>query len=100
MDIEVLKSKLELLDDQIENVLHSGTYTELEIDKTVKALEIEKNLLLRHLDLYENCIKAVDAINYFMKSTEYLKDLYKVKRNIKDITVFNAEILSNNITNS
>ena len=97
MDIDILKSKLELIDEQIENVLHSGVYTEIEIDKAVKALEIEQSLLARHLDLYENCKKAVDAIHYFIKATEYLQEIYKVNRPVNDIYVIDAIELSPNI---
>lgn len=59
MSNDILHSKIELLEEQIENIERSGHFTESEIDKQTLPLREELESLKKQLSLY-----GMDQANY------------------------------------
>ena len=120
MTAELLTSKIELLEEQIENLERSGFFTESEIDRAVVSLRSELEIYKMHLSYCDLSVAATistasvqafgEAIsfavlapaNYGMSDEEYEEgrrkhiELFDQKqaKNPMDIKVVDAEILT------
>lgn len=93
MSNEILQSRIELLEEQIENLQHSGHFTELEIDRKLHLLNSELFHTKSHLDLLNACDFATKSINNFVESANLFGKLHIVysdeeKQNLSKINVF------------
>ena len=71
MSDDLLKSKIELLQEQIDNLEKSGFFTETEMDKYSVFYRAEMSLLkkqLAHRSLANSTIKSAEAIIEFVKT--------------------------------
>jgi hypothetical protein len=59
MTTDLLISKIELLEEQIENIERSGFFTEMEIDRAVVSLRSELELYKMHLSYCDSSVPAV-----------------------------------------
>lgn len=128
MTAELLTSKIELLQEQIENIERSGFFTENEIDRAVVSLKSELELHKMHLSYCELSVSAqLDTIsivnlnlkaiglarlapgNYGMSDEQYEEgrkkhlDLFIKNQEQKDpntIDVIDAEIVTPSYTNA
>lgn len=111
MSNENLESKIELLQDQIENLERSGFFTEAEIDRAVLSLKIEMKIYEQHLATHEfsESLKntsvrftAFGKALYGMNSSDIMKGMQyhldsieeATQKRIPNIEVVDAKILS------
>lgn len=103
MSNETLTSKIELLQDQIENIERSGFFTEIEINTKTAPLRMELSRLKTLQSTNENTIamqnygvtveSATEGIKSFNKAFAKFKDISK---SVLEIEVYDAEILTPN----
>ena len=120
MTADLLTSKIELLEEQIENIERSGFFTENEIDRAVVSLRSELEMYNMHLSYCDSSVQSVipttstqafrEAIgfatlgpaNYGMSDEEYeegrkkhieLFDQMQAK-NPMDIEVVDAQVIT------
>ncbi|WP_026730175.1 hypothetical protein [Flavobacterium denitrificans] len=105
MSNENVQSKIDLLEEQIENIERSGFFTEAEIDRAVVSLKSElvffQNMLSNHADS-SLCYEEQQKPLYGMSPEEYTEGMKyhnecfdRVnKSKLLEIDVVDAEILS------
>lgn len=89
MSDEMVASKIELLEEQIENIERSGFYTEIDMDRLTYPIKQELEAL--RLQLQNNPYQCID-INPIVYDT----DLIPL---VNEICVKDAEILNDSIEN-
>lgn len=104
MSDDLLKSKIELLEEQIENIEKSGFYTEKEMDSKVAPFRMELAVLKQTLAISQFS-KSIHKYRFsfleFQEAAEkfnlYLKQFEKpIEASLNDIHVINAKILTKN----
>lgn len=65
MSNETLQSKIDLIEDKIENIKHSGFFTDAEIERELKALQNELDSLQNLLD--SNTINNIEVTSTIIK---------------------------------
>lgn len=94
MSEDFTKFKIDLLEEQIENIERSGYFTEKEIDKYSSFFHAELDTL-KHTLTFKNCVDDVaQTTDRFEKAKESFEKLKKI--NPCDIDVIDPKTLNQN----
>jgi hypothetical protein len=101
MSNDNLQSQIQLLQEQIFSIQHSGRYTEIEIDKKIGPLQLELDMLRSQMisqyvdDKIPRSVTYSDLVDESVVfSPEFYKELDQQMELIEDIPVVDPEILS------
>jgi hypothetical protein len=68
--IEAIQSRLEFFEEKIENIQHSGHFTDFEIERELPGLKKQVSFLKSHADLLNKFKKTICSKNDFLDTAE------------------------------